>query len=656
MRHPHEVMRTFFGDKFLLYVSIFRISASLHEGNLMEKNRILMILIVVCIALGLGSIILQDSNSSAGKNCSYSNISIHFIQGAGHKSPLAGCSLSGIQGIVTLVTSKGFYMQEPHPDNDNRTSEGILVYTGSPPKNIKKGDLAYVNGIVNEYFQDGRPLSLSVTEIANPTYTTTHSNIMLAPVLLGIGGLVPPDTVIEDDAFGNISTNNSFDPGTDGIDFYESLEGMSVLINNAVVVGPAKPTNHPVVYVLSDNGSLASIRTPSGGIISRPRDYNPERIALDIFTNSSEAVNVGDFIKGPVVGVIDYSKYNYEIVVDKKTPLALTHGPGNSSYDSSHDSSYDSNNSINDNSTQSAAGDQITIAAYNVQDLSYNLKTKKFWTLAEQIVEDLGAPDIVALEEIKGDNSTKDGSDIYKTLNLLTENISIASNGKFYYSNISIPDKNSTMNVAILYRTDRGLSFRGLSTGNPRENVTVTRGPHISPNPGWIYPRDPAFETGLRKPLAAEFAFRGQSLFVIANHFKAKDSKDDRLFGEYQPPRSITDDKRHKQAQIVHNFVKEILNSNSTANVVVLGDLNDFQFSETLNILKGNLLTNPLENLSIEEQYTYNFEGNSQDLDHILISKNLVHMSPEFKAVHINADFGIQTSDHDPVELRLKFP
>ncbi len=618
----------------------------------MGKNRKLMILIVLCVALSLGSIILQDSNSSAGKNCSYSNISIHFIQGAGHKSPLAGCSVSEIQGIVTLVTSKGFYMQDPRPDNDNRTSEGILVYTGIPPKNIKKGDLAYVNGTVNEYIQDGKPLSLSVTEIVNPTYTTTHSNITLASVHLGIGDLVPPDTVIEDDAFGNISIDNSFDPGTDGIDFYESLEGMSVLINNAVVVGPAKPTNHPVVFVLSDNGSLASIRTPSGGIVSRPRDYNPERIALDFFTNSSEAVNVGDLIKGPIVGVIDYSKYNYEIVVDKNAPLALTHDPSNSSLDIS----YDNNNSINDNRTQSAAGDQITIAAYNVEDLSYNLKTKKFGTLAEQIVENLGAPDIVALEEIKGDNSTKDGSDIYKTLNLLTENISIASNDKFHYSNISIPDKNSTMNVAILYRTDRGLAFRGLSTGNPRENVTVTQGPHISPNPGWIYPRDPAFETGLRKPLAAEFAFKGQSLFVIANHIKAKDSKDDRLFGEFQPPRSITDDKRHKQAQVVHNFVREILNSNSTANVVVLGDLNDFQFSETLNILKGNLLTSPLENLSIEEQYTYNFEGNSQALDHILISKNLGHMSPEFKAVHINADFGNQTSDHDPVELRLKFP
>ena len=454
----------------------------------------------------------------------------------------------------------------------------------------------------------------------------------MAPVLLGIGGQIPPDTVIEDDAFGNISINDSFDPGTDGIDFYESLEGMLVKMNNAVVVGPAKPTNHPVVYVLSDNGSLASIRTPSGGIIIRPGDYNPERIALDFFTSSSEAVNVGDLIKGPIVGVIDYSSYNYEIVVDKNTPLKVIHG----------------------DSVEQTSGDQISIAAFNVQDLSYNIKTKKFGILAQQIVENLSAPDIIALEEIVGDNSTKDGSDIYKTLNLLTENISIASNGKFHYSNISIPDKNSTMNVAILYRTDRGLAFRGLSTGNPRENVTVTLGPHISPNPGWIYPKDPAFETGLRKPLAAEFTFKGQSLFVIANHFKAKDDKDDRLFGEFQPPRSITDDKRHKQAQIVHNFVKEILNANSTANVVVLGDFNDFQFSQTLNILKGNMLTNPLENLPIEEQYTYNFEGNSQAIDHILISKNLANMSPEFKVVHINSDFGMQSSDHDPVELRMR--
>lgn len=87
--------------------------------------------------------------------------------------------------------------------------------------------------------------------------------------------------------------------------------------------------------------------------------------------------------------------------------------------------------------------------------------------------------------------------------------------------------------------------------------------------------------------------------------------------------------------------------------MIVLGDFNDFQFSKTLDILKGDLLTNPLENLSIDEQYTYNFEGNSKAIDHILISKNLINMSPELEVVHINSDFGNQSSDHDPVVLRI---
>jgi len=65
--------------------------------------------------------------------------------------------------------------------------------------------------------------------------------------------------------------------------------------------------------------------------------------------------------------------------------------------------------------------------------------------------------------------------------------------------------------------------------------------------------------------------------------------------------------------------------------------------------LKGNDLFNPLENLPIAEQYTtYNFEGNSQALDHILISKNLL-ICPQNQYMEINSDFGNQTSDHDPV-------
>ena len=44
--------------------------------------------------------------------------------------------------------------------------------------------------------------------------------------------------VIEDDATGDVESNGVFDPASDGIDFYESLEAMRLQVNNPIVVGP----------------------------------------------------------------------------------------------------------------------------------------------------------------------------------------------------------------------------------------------------------------------------------------------------------------------------------------------------------------------------------------------------------------------------------
>lgn len=597
----------------------------------MKTNRIIT-LVVLFVLIFESTAFAEDSNSSGATKCGYSDISIHSIQGAGHKSPVQGCWVSGVQGIVTLNTSNGFYIQDIHPDNSSSTSEGILVFTKSPPNNITEGDIANVNGTVSEYQPD--KYSLSLTELTNPVYTTIHSNSSLSPVLLGKGGLIPPDTVIEDDAFGDIAVNNSFDPETDGIDFYECLEGMLVKINDAVVVQPATPSKnrHATICVLGDNGNLANVRTPSGGIVSRSGDYNPERIMLDFFADSSEPVDVGDRISGPIVGVVSYSNNNYKIIVDKDTPL----------------------NVIRTNTSKKVVTDELTVATFNVENLAPISGTNKFKMLAEQIVNKLDAPDVIALEEILGDGSANDGSGIYKTLNLLSQEIKNISGGKIQYFNISIPDKTSAQNVAILYRTDRGLIFKALPAENTTTSVSVIDGPHLLPNPGWVHPDDLAFEES-RKPLATEFIFKNQSLFIIANHFKSKIG-DAPLYGEIQPPRPITENKRHKQAQVINDFMEEVLNIDPKANLVVLGDINDFQFSETLNILKGNLLSNPLENLSIGEQYTTNFEGNSQALDHILISKSLINKSPEINIMHFNSDFAIKTSDHDPVVLKTRFP
>ena len=44
---------------------------------------------------------------------------------------------------------------------------------------------------------------------------------------------------------------------------------------------------------------------------------------------------------------------------------------------------------------------------------------------------------------------------------------------------------------------------------------------------------------------------------------------------------------RHAQAQVINDFVDEILTVDPKANVVALGDINDFDFSETVGVPAG---------------------------------------------------------------------
>ena len=107
----------------------------------------------------------------------------------------------------------------------------------------------------------------------------SSGNPLPAPTVVGIGGRVPPATVIDDDATGDVETSGSFDPRMDGIDFYESLEAMRVRLNNAVAVGPRSAFGE--IPVVGDRGDRAGLRTARGGVIVRPNDFNPERIHLD---------------------------------------------------------------------------------------------------------------------------------------------------------------------------------------------------------------------------------------------------------------------------------------------------------------------------------------------------------------------------------------
>ncbi len=104
---------------------------------------------------------------------------------------------------------------------------------------------------------------------------------------------------------------------------------------------------------------------------------------------------------------------------------------------------------------------------------------------------------------------------------------------------------------------------------------------------------------------------------------------------------------------MVHDFVAEMLAVDPQANILVMGDLNDFQFSAPIELLKGEILTDLVDTLPVEEQYTYVYDGNSQVLDQMLVSENLLGMMEEFNILHINSEFNYQArfSDHDPVTV-----
>ncbi len=577
------------------------------------------------------------ANSTATSDCPSiappsASVRIREIQGAAQVPPLLGQPVQNVPGIVTGIKSNGFFMQDAEPDGDVGTSEGIFVFTSATPT-VAVGDSVLVSGIVNEFFR--------LTQISTPQVVIQSSgNPLPPPVVIGAGGRVPPTTVIDDDG------NSTYDPALDGLDFYESMEGMRVQVNNARVVGPTN--NFGEIVFVADNGANASLLTPRGGIVIQPGDFNPERIFLDDgITFPTPQVNVGDGFSAPIIGPLDFTFDNYKI--QPTEPLVVT--PGGLTGESA---------------LPASSGDELSVASFNVENLNALDSVAKVGGLAGLIVYNLHAPDIIGIQEVQDNDGQLNSGTVDASASAQRLIDAIAGLGGPVYAFRDIAPVNNAdggapggnIRVGFLYRTDR-VTFVDRPGGGSTVATGVqmgTSGVELTYSPGRIDPTNSAFLDS-RKPLAGEFIFQGNKVFVIVNHFNSKGG-DDALYDEHQPPVLASEVQRIQQAQVVNGFVSSLLALDPAARVVVLGDLNDFQFSTPVQIVAGSLLTNLINTLSPAEQYTYVFDGNSQVLDHVLISAGLTGVTSYFDIVHANAEFAasIQASDHDPLLARFLLP
>ncbi|MFE4106253.1 endonuclease/exonuclease/phosphatase family protein [Almyronema epifaneia] len=588
---------------------------------------------------------------------------IYDIQGAAQVSALVGERVL-TSGIVTAVDSNGFYVQDPTGDGNIATSDGIFVFTGSRPS-LVAGDAVQIEGTVSEFIPGGASTgNLSTTQISGSLEITVLSsgNALPESVILGRSGRVPPHQIIDNDgSFYNVLAGGGvYEPTTDGIDFYESLEGMRVTVEDAVAVSGTNRFGE--IFTVANQGADATGLSDRGTINIAPDDFNPERIQIQEDTgilnlaNAFGNVNTGDTL-GNVTGVVSYNFGNYEVLVTEDFTANIQ-----------------SANLQAEVSRLKPVEDGLTVASYNVLNLDPNdqdgdtdVADGRFEAIAQQIVNNLNAPDIISLQEVQ-DNDGSVNSNVTaanETLQRLVDAIAAAGGPTYtFVDNPFIGDDTSggqpggNIRTAFLYNSERVSLAGNPQLNNPFAGSIQTV---VDPLDQQTNPNNPFFDT--RLPLVGYFSFAGQTIAVVNNHFSSKGGSSP-LFGQTQPAANLQEDpsvngsldQRRAQAQAVIDYLdhNNLLN-NPNAKAIVLGDLNEFEFISPVEDILGGSLNNLTNTLPANERYTFNFDGNSQSLDHILVSDALL-AGAEFDIVHVNTEFAEtagRASDHDPLLARF---
>ncbi|KAG9232506.1 endonuclease/exonuclease/phosphatase family protein [Amylocarpus encephaloides] len=586
-----------------------------------------------------------------------SALTISQINGHKYLSPYNGQDVTAVKGLVTAKGPSGFWIRSTTLDLDYRSSNSIYVFGSGALKNVTVGDIITLDGTVSEYRSSAAYVYL--TEIISPkNIALVSSGNKITPIVIGEWLLKWPPT----EQFSSLDNwdvfslpnnrsqlsvaNPSLQPLIYGMDFWESMSGELVTVKKPKAV--AKPNSFRDTWV---TGSWrVSGRNKRGGLTSTNRDSNPEAILIGDpldGTDNPKDTKLGDVLE-QVTGVVTQAFGYYRILPTtalKVTGSASPETPPVTSFVPSGDCS------------------KLTVGSYNVENLTP--KSTYLPSIAKHIVEYLKSPNLMFLQEIQDNNgATNNGVvDSNLTLSTLVESIRNQSGVSYAFTSIN-PVNNQdggqpggNIRVAYLYNPSV-LRLRKLNPGSSTDANEVLPGPELKFNPGRIDPLNTAAWTASRKPLAAAWeTLDGKNKFFTVNvHFGSKGGSSS-IEGDARPPVNGGIEDRMVQANVTASFISQILAQDRNARIISSGDFNEFAFVSPMETFKKVSKLQDLDEVTgilPVERYSYLFDMNCQELDHMFVSRALAK-SAEFEHVHVNtwATSAGQISDHDPSVARF---
>ena len=685
----------------------------------------------LCRGLGYLAVVLMPAAfvASAPAN-DFDGVTIGAVQGVvgedadRHASTYQGKTVR-VQGVVTQKTAQrraasdplfGFFLQEPASLSDGNpdSSDGIFVYLGGKDRVrttsggdavLEVGDHVVLLGRVKEHYYQ--------TQLDRPQLQKiVRRNVDVAKAL--------PAVDVELDA--DLATTRRR---------LERVEGMRVRLGEGYLVQGGRKS-YDEIYLASPQRAYAS-GDPYAKRVFRDAHPLDDRRDERFDNGNGDRIVIGgqglwrpgsafpslppartyDRLAKPVAGGLGFSYGKYIVHVDARP--VFTPGP---------------DPSANHAPSAPVRPDEISFAIYNVENLydhrndptdpndfatdpgegvgkpfnylpsneaEYRERVRE---LAQQIVADLHAPEVVMLQEIEdqdllamqkgklvGAPSAGDGGpDTAQDLALAIE----AAGGPPYRAAYDRDGADIRGIVqGFLYRADR-VRLAEPRRDDPVLGATPALGLKLAPHPmnrdvsnpkavnlarsavvdedregrgSYVFSR--AAQVGLFEVFREEIG-KGTPvrLYLVNNHLSSRPA--DRV------------EQRRLQAKVAGAIARSILDADSGALVAVGWDMNVYprpddpfvpgQPGHPSDQLAGiydagltNLYDRMLE-LEPAGAYTYVYEGQAQTLDQLFVSKGLLERVTEARAAHINCDWPADhvddgprgASDHDPVVVRIR--